>query len=512
MERDNKRGGLATYANFIPPSPYEQERRRAEQQRRYAELLQQQALAEEEPFTYQGIRAMPSPLTALTKMLQAYGSKKALEKAEEAEQKAKGLEEQAASQISGRLFGGAPLSQADTTPDESGLAEVAIESAYRQDPMDAMRVASTPQGAAAVKSNPMLAAMLTKSMEQEKAAKSPYGSVDPSKFTTESLQAFDASVRSGKPDYTVLQPREYAELTPQQQIEAALGMGRFGIEGGRFTFETGQTAPQLRFPFQSQRADAQPAVAPPQAAVTPSVQPAAATSVAANAAMPPQAATPNRREALSGALEKTEEKIKPLPAIETAPEKDRIQLRLDFPKAQTAAQVGLGKLDQLDAYLADLENHAGLDRIAGKFNQYEVTDFDPSALSARSLFNVFLQGTSIQSVNEARQASTTGGAFGTMTEKEWPRLEGAFGAVVAAKDPNDLRRAIRNARKEIDKSRNRYKSAWESTYGNMDMGYVPPDYEPESTSYPRAKPKQSESRSIADKILEEERNRTRRGP
>jgi hypothetical protein len=75
-----------------------------------------------------------------------------------------------------------------------------------------------------------------------------------------------------------------------------------------------------------------------------------------------------------------------------------------------------------------------------------------------------------------------------------------------------LRRAIRNARKEIDKSRNRYKSVWESTYGNMDMGYLPPDYEPESTSYPRVKPKQSESRSIADRILEEERQRTRRVP
>jgi hypothetical protein len=156
---------IKSYEAFKPPSPYDQERRRAEQQRRYAELLQQQALAEEEPFTYQGIRAMPSPLTALTKMLQAYGSKKALEKAEEAEQKVKGLEEQAASQISGRLFGGAPLSQADTMPDESGLSEVAIESAYRQDPMDAMRVASTPQGAAAVKGNPMLAAMLQRSME-----------------------------------------------------------------------------------------------------------------------------------------------------------------------------------------------------------------------------------------------------------------------------------------------------------------------------------------------------------
>lgn len=497
---------MRTYKAFTEPSPYEIEKQRAERQRRYAELLQQQSMeGEQEPFTFQGFRAMPSPANALSRVLQAYGAKKASERAEQSEARTADMERQATQQIMGRLTGGLPLSTPNTMPDESGLAEVAVESPYRQDPIDAMRFAATPQGAAAVKGNPMLAAMLQKSMEEPKKKET---RLNPKDFTPESWKQY---ADSDYKDDTLLRSWE-TTLTPQQQFDIGLKTGQFGIEGGRFTFETGQTAPQLRFPFQSQRADAQPAVAPPQAAVTPSVQPAAATSVAANAAMPPQAATPNRREALSGALEKTEEKIKPLPAIETAPEKDRIQLRLDFPKAQTAAQVGLGKLDQLDAYLADLENHAGLDRIAGKFNQYEVTDFDPSALSARSLFNVFLQGTSIQSVNEARQASTTGGAFGTMTEKEWPRLEGAFGAVVAAKDPNDLRRAIRNARKEIDKSRNRYKSAWESTYGNMDMGYVPPDYEPESTSYPRVKPKQSESRSIADKILEEERNRTRRGP
>ena len=494
---------MQTYKAFREPTPYEVEKQRAERQRRYAELLQQQAMApEEEPYTFQGFRAMPSPANALSRVLQAYAAKKVGERAEQSEARTSEMERQAAQQIMGRLTGGAPLSMANTMPDESGLAEVAIESPYRQDPMDAMRFAATPQGAAAVKGNPMLAAMLTKSMEQEKAAKSPYGNIDPSKFTTRSLQAFDASVRSGKPDYTLLQPREYAELTPQQQAQ-------LGIEAGRFTFETGQQVP--RFPFQSEKPPTQPAVAPPQTAAAPAAQPPATRPVAPPPATVSQAATPNRREALAGALDKTKEKIKPLPAIETVPEKDRIQLRLDFPKAQMAAQVGLGKLDQLDAYLADLENHAGLDRIAGKFNQYEVTDFDPSALSARSVFNGFLQGTSIQSINEAKQASTTGGAYGTMTVQEWPRLEGAFGAVVAAKNPDDLRRAIRNARAQIKSARNRYVSSWEGTYGDMDVGYAPPAYEPESSAYPRVKPKQSESRSIADKILEEERNRARGG-
>jgi len=65
------------------------ERRKAEQMRRYAELLQEQAMAEDEPFTYQGFRAMPSPAAALGKLLKIYGSKKAGEKAEEAEQRAR---------------------------------------------------------------------------------------------------------------------------------------------------------------------------------------------------------------------------------------------------------------------------------------------------------------------------------------------------------------------------------------------------------------------------------------
>jgi hypothetical protein len=48
------------------------------------------------------------------------------------------------------------------------LAEVAVQSQYRQDPTDAMRLAATPQGVGAMKGNPMLAAMLQRSMETPK--------------------------------------------------------------------------------------------------------------------------------------------------------------------------------------------------------------------------------------------------------------------------------------------------------------------------------------------------------
>jgi hypothetical protein len=79
---------IKTYEAFKAPSPYEQERLRAERQRRYAELLEQQAMEPEGEFTYQGIRAMPSPAAALGKLLSAYQGKKARKEAEEALEKA----------------------------------------------------------------------------------------------------------------------------------------------------------------------------------------------------------------------------------------------------------------------------------------------------------------------------------------------------------------------------------------------------------------------------------------
>jgi hypothetical protein len=506
-------------STFRAPTEYELEIERARRQKALAEALAQQE--------YQPIEGGVAPIpraAPLVKALQGYLTARAGRKAEEAAGRAGQLEEEYARRMAGRMEGGyVPPSKEEAAriydggqrtpeqimaamPAETTLQEITPTARYRKAPEEALAMASTGLGAAALKDRPVMAARLAKMLEEPEKAKSPYGAIDPSKFTQASLERFDASVKSGKPDYTLLQSREYAELTPQQQIDAMFRTGEFGIKGGEYTFRTGQPAPSLgipRFPFQSQPTTAPTAAPqagpPPVAPRQPSVAPVTPGGA------PPVTAAPTTQVIATG------EKKKPLPAIQTATPEQRLTLQQDLPKARMAAQVGLGKLDQLDAYLADLENHAGLDRIAGKFNQYEFTDFDPSALSARSVLKGFLEGTSIQSVNEAKQASQTGGAFGTMTEKEWPRLEGAFGAVVAAKDPNDLRRAIRNARAQIASSRNRYTSSWEGMYGDMDIGYSPPPYEPESVAYPRAKPKQSESRSVADRILEEERNRARGG-
>ncbi len=518
---------------FRAPSEYERQLAEARRRQALAEALEAQA--------YQPMEGNVAPIpraAPLVKALQGYLTAREGRKAREAAEEAKGLEADYAQRMLGRMQGGYEyrpdaglkqqmakrpeetldqynqrmaatpfVGQAAPIPEQIRVDEVTRQSQYRRAPEEVLGMASTSLGTAALKDRPVMAQRLAKMLEEPEKAKLPYSAVDMSKLTKPSREAFAASVLAGKPDYTVLESREFSELTPQQLIDAMFKTGEFGIQGGRYQFETGQPAPQLRFPFQSQPTAAPAAgpVAAPQVGPPPVAPRAAPTAPVVPSAAPPRAAAPTAQGPT------TPEKTKPLPAIQTATPQQRLILQQDLPKARMAAQVGLGKLDQLDAYLADLENHAGLDRIAGKLNQYEFTDVDPSALSARSVFKGFLEGTSIQSVNEAKQASQTGGGFGTMTEKEWPRLEGAFGAVVAAKDPNDLRRAIRNARAQISSARNRYTSSWEGMYGDMDIGYEPPKYEPESMAYPRATPKQSESRSIADKILEEERNRARGG-
>jgi hypothetical protein len=171
-------GRYKTVSMFALPDEYQRQASEARRRRRMAEMLAQQA--------YQpgDIQNAPIPAAApLVQGLQAYLTARAGRKADEAEERAletkTRAEREAAqqveatgSQIAGRLMGGAPMRDV-ALPDETGLGEVAIESRYRQDPQDAMRLAMTQRGVAAMRGNPALAAMLQKTMESPAEPKAP---------------------------------------------------------------------------------------------------------------------------------------------------------------------------------------------------------------------------------------------------------------------------------------------------------------------------------------------------
>jgi hypothetical protein len=147
--------------------------------------------------------------------LQAFLSARAARKADEAEEKAAAEVTRTGEQIAGRLAGGAPV-RSLAPADASGLQEVAITSEYQQSPEDALRVAMTSPGTAAVKGNPMLAAMLARTMEPPDAEEY-YAPVE----TTEGLVQFGK--RGGK-RATGMQAPE------RQKVEAMSGLGRLIAE------------------------------------------------------------------------------------------------------------------------------------------------------------------------------------------------------------------------------------------------------------------------------------------
>jgi hypothetical protein len=75
--------------------------------------------------------------------------------------------QQASGQIAGRLLGGAPVPTAPGPMGGDELTGVNVQSQYRRDPMDAMRVAAGAGGADAMQVNPMLAELLKQNVGQQ---------------------------------------------------------------------------------------------------------------------------------------------------------------------------------------------------------------------------------------------------------------------------------------------------------------------------------------------------------
>ncbi len=149
---------------FSLPTEYERQAAEARRREMMAEMLAQQAY---DPGQYQGA---PIPKAApVVKALEGYLFGREMRKAREAGEKAEAEVSRSGQQIIGRLMGGAPMAE-PVMPDASGLDEVRVQSQYRASPEDAMRMAMTPAGSAAMRGNPALAAMLSRMMEKPKEA------------------------------------------------------------------------------------------------------------------------------------------------------------------------------------------------------------------------------------------------------------------------------------------------------------------------------------------------------
>ena len=234
-------------------SPYDQESAKIARAQRYAEMLQQQAMAPEQTFSYNGIQA-PIPKTAgLAKILQGLAGVYMQNKADE-DTKALGEKAQGeAGDIIGKMLsterpgvaeiaGSAPAEMADVedmdfmrgkpggpaaplamgaalpTPGGMGDAETPGTAAI---PARAKTTAERYADVLAGKANPVTAPVADAMFAQMvKTPESAFGKIDPSKYTQNSVQQFMAT---GGRDYSILVPaREVKSLTTVDQSGATV--------------------------------------------------------------------------------------------------------------------------------------------------------------------------------------------------------------------------------------------------------------------------------------------------
>jgi hypothetical protein len=101
-----------------------------------------------------------SPLSGLSQVAGLIGSQREQRQQQAEQAQRMQAAQQASGQITGRLLGGAPAPTAPGAMGGDDLTGVNVQSQYRRDPIDALRIGMSPAGADAMRVNPLLQAPL----------------------------------------------------------------------------------------------------------------------------------------------------------------------------------------------------------------------------------------------------------------------------------------------------------------------------------------------------------------
>lgn len=106
-----------------------------------------------------------SPIAGLRQAAELLGSQRQARQEKAEQEQRMGAAQQASGQIAGRLMGGMPIPTAPGPMAGDELTGVNVQSAYRRDPQDALRMAMTPAGMDAMQINPFLQPALQEAMK-----------------------------------------------------------------------------------------------------------------------------------------------------------------------------------------------------------------------------------------------------------------------------------------------------------------------------------------------------------
>lgn len=503
--------GVRYTSTFAMPTEYERAAMEARRRQRMAEMLAQQAY---DPSTVQGA---PIPSAApLVQGLQAFLTARQLRKAEEALEKAQTAETAEISDLLRKLGPqertGAEAAIADLR-DTSRMGTLSPTGEYTPSqitpstqPIGMPSVEAAPTGQArrdllmsTMASGAPRASKLAELMlaQKEEKPELPYSKINLAELSPESRKAFVSSVEAGKPDFSLVEPMG---MTPQQKLQYELDLAKFGVDVAQANLARAKAADEgidvssMRIPGVPRPTSAMPTSQPSAAPQMPSLSPAEMRVEGMEGFRPqmPRPTGPRPPAAVTAAVAtapatSTGRVRVPLiknPEISASKKRD---LLVEEPQARARASSTQSEIQSLVDMANDLMNHPGLAEITGKLGQYEITDMSPEAREARGIYNALKDKTALLKTAMVREANKTGGAFGNMTEQEWPRLESAFGNISNAQDAVGLQESLQNYISNVTGMGDMNKGIYEDTYGPLQ--WSPREYKPKSAKY--KKPEQN---------------------
>ena len=519
-------GGQNASHAFNVPSPYQTEQRRIEQQQKMAEMLQAQSMQPNERFSYNGIEARTPVTAGLAKMLQGFTGmmmqKKGLEEEKALGEKYRGEQSADFTNLAKMLSAPAMAGQAEVPARPAEIApEERMQAADYGTPLPGAAIPAVAARRAGQIDPEMIGQFKTPEAQQMAMAQllSQIGPKAPIKlsageslihpttfapvYTAPEKQEFGTTphyeTKDGK-TYAVYSDksgnRKMIEASPQNQfttgtVDAANKLKqaqyeysnlsaverarlenegkKIGISGAELYFNTGQSAGNAGTPLPVNAPMPTFGTIPQQTFGQPPVVPQGQQGVP-RPAMPqgmPRAAMPQTAPQAPAQAGEAQ------PLINTVAPKERQSLMVAQPQQTVSAQSALQNMERLSNVANELKNHPGLPNIVGRANQYSTFDMSDKAVNARALQSTMVKQSAVSALQAMRDASKTGGAVGSVTEKEWPILEQQLAALDGAQTPDAYRAALTNLTNQLSSSSNRVKNAYEQTYGKLKYEATP---------------------------------------
>lgn len=453
---------MAEVAQTFINDPYAAQQNSLARQQKLAEILQSQAFQPDQKFSYGGFEAAPSAAGAL----------------------AKGLQGAVAGYLQGRSLKGQDDLVKKASEDTASSNEALIRglSAKPWTDPDTGKMSGTGGGYAGalsalgdMKDNPqaqrLAQALTVKKLEQDMAqtklgageavfnssGQKLFGQDPAAKFGTtpqniardqNSPTGWSGMIVNGANGETkmvpVQPPRDMTDLTMNQQVEAGQRGATIGQSGQKLNYETGMT------PAMPPSVQGAGVPAPQMPGVPPQARPGAVVPTPAVPDAPQRPTTVSQEN----------------PLIKNVPPQEAQKLLTDQPNAKQAVLTIDATIGQNVEQIDNLLKQKGFNSIFGTIAS-KTPNISEAAGNAQAAFDAVRGQAAVQALNQMRAASKTGGAVGTVTEKEWPILESQMAALAQAQSPAQMRLALKDLKATYERIQTTSKKAYADVYGEQ---------------------------------------------